>query len=197
MSRDKSAPQALEQGPERSNPLEGELATELQDLRRRSLYRELEDSLEPLARVDFTSNDYLGLSRHPEVIAAALAAAGEHGTGARASRLLGGGCGLDRRVERAVADWLGAEEALLFPTGYQANLGLVTALARPGDLLLSDALNHASTIDACRLSRATTRILSRLSCGQSMTSTPSFLRSSAASFSSCSWTTLVRSSIAM
>ncbi len=166
MSRDKAAPQALEQGPERSNPLEGELATELQDLRRRSLYRELEDSLEPLARVDFTSNDYLGLSRHPEVIAAALAAAGEHGTGARASRLLGGGCGLDRRVERAVADWLGAEEALLFPTGYQANLGLVTALARPGDLLLSDALNHASTIDACRLSRATTRIFAHGDLGQ-------------------------------
>lgn len=103
---------------------------------------------------EFTSNDFLGLSAHPEVIEGARAALAEHGAGGRASRLLGGGSPPDGRVEEQIAAWLGAEAALLFATGYQANLGLVATLAGPGDLIVSDALNHASLIDAARLSRA-------------------------------------------
>lgn len=102
---------------------------------------------------DFSSNDYLGLSRDPAVLAAARSALSE-GAGGRAARLLGGGSRLQSEAEEAAASWLGAEAALLFPSGYQANLGVLTALTRPGDLLLSDQLNHASLIDAARLSRA-------------------------------------------
>jgi 8-amino-7-oxononanoate synthase len=106
------------------------------------------------AGLDFTSNDSLGLSRHPGVIAAARAALERYGAGGRASRLLGGGCPLDLEAERACAEWLQGEAALLFASGYHANVGLVTALAERGDLILSDELNHASLIDAARLSRA-------------------------------------------
>ncbi len=136
-----------------------------------SLDRELGDELAEIAagggerrivplaeRVDFVSNDYLGLSRHPEVIAAARLALEEHGAGARAARLLGGGSSLDRELERGVANWLGAEDALLFPSGYQANLGVVCALVRRGDAVFCDELVHASLVDAARLSRARVRI---------------------------------------
>jgi 8-amino-7-oxononanoate synthase len=116
------------------------------------LRRELE--LASNALVDFTSNDYLGLARHPEVVEAAREALRESGVGGRASRLLGGGSPFDARAEDALAKWLDAEAALLFPSGYQANLGVVQALVGPGDLVLSDELNHASLIDAARLSRA-------------------------------------------
>jgi len=110
---------------------------------------------DPAARGnDFTSNDVLGLSRHPAVVEAGRAALATHGVGGRASRLLGGGCALDARLEATVAEWLGEPAALLFPSGYQANLGLVTALAGRGDALLCDELLHASLIDAARLSRA-------------------------------------------
>ena len=104
--------------------------------------------------VDFSSNDYLGLARQPEVVAAAEAALRDHGAGGRASRLLGGGSPLHARSEEAAADWLGAESALLFPSGYQANVGLVGALVGRGDTVHSDRLCHASLIDAARLSRA-------------------------------------------
>ena len=110
------------------------------------------------SRHDFTSNDTLGLARDPEVIEAGRDAVQSYGAGARASRLLGGGSPLDVELERAVAEWLGAEAALLFPSGYQANLGVVTTLAGEGDVICSDARNHASLIDACRLSKARTLI---------------------------------------
>jgi len=104
--------------------------------------------------VDLGSNDTLGLARHPRVVAAARAALEEHGAGGRASRLLRGGSPLDERAEAAVAEWLGAEAALFFPSGYQANLGLLGALAGRGGALFSDRLNHASLVDGARLSRA-------------------------------------------
>lgn len=107
---------------------------------------------------DFTSNDTLGLSRHPDLIEGARAAAREFGVGARASRLLGGGSPLDEAVEQAVARWLSAEAALLFPTGYQANLGVTATLFASGDVVCSDERNHASLIDGMRLSRATVRV---------------------------------------
>jgi 8-amino-7-oxononanoate synthase len=135
-----------------------QLDSELRSVAARGLKRALEPLEDARGRVDFTSNDYLGLARHPAVVEGALGAVRDHGAGARASRLLGGGSPLDGRVEAATAEWLGAEAALLFPTGYQANIGLVTALAGPGDTLFSDERNHASLIDACRLSRATVRV---------------------------------------
>ena len=104
---------------------------------------------------DFTSNDYLGLATHPAVVAAAHAALDAHGAGARAARLLGGGSAA-AALETQVAAWQGAAAALLFPTGYQANVGILTTLGRAGDAFFSDALNHASLIDGMRLAKART-----------------------------------------
>lgn len=135
--------------------LDDQLAREAEALRAAGLWRELAPDA---GRVDFTSNDYLGLSRAPRVIEAACAAVREHGAGARASRLLGGGSPLDRAAEESCAAWLDAEAGLLFPSAFQANLGLLGALAGPGDVIFSDALNHASLIDGARLSRAEVRV---------------------------------------
>jgi 8-amino-7-oxononanoate synthase len=133
--------------------LDRELAAALADLAARGLRRSL--GADPAAAgADFTSNDTLGLSRHPDVIAAARAAVVEHGAGSGAARLLGGDPPPHAAAERAAAAWLGAEAALLFPSGYQANLGVVGALTGRGDAVISDARNHASLIDAARLSRA-------------------------------------------
>jgi 8-amino-7-oxononanoate synthase len=107
---------------------------------------------------DFLSSDYLGLTRHPELRAAINRALREEGAGGRASRLLAGGGEAHRHAERAAAEWLGEPAALLFPSGYQANLGLLQAVAEPGDLLLSDELCHASLIDGARLSRAQVQV---------------------------------------
>ena len=139
----------------RSEPtaLDRELAAEVRDWRRRGLGRSLEAG--PAAGlVDFTSNDYLGLARHPAVCAAAARAAMEHGSGGRAARLLGGGSTQTAEVEARLARWMGAEAALLMPSGYQANLTLLSVLAGPGDVVVSDEHNHASIIDGLRLSRA-------------------------------------------
>jgi 8-amino-7-oxononanoate synthase len=108
----------------------------------------------PQALVSFCSNDYLGLASHPALAAAAAEAAVRDGFGASASRLVSGDFPAHRRLEAALADFLSVSAVLLFPTGYQANLGVLTALAGPNDLIVSDALNHASLIDGCRLSRA-------------------------------------------
>ncbi len=128
------------------------LSEELARWESAGLLRRLE--AEQAGLVDFASNDTLGLARHPEVSEAARAALERFGAGARASRLLGGGSPVHEEAERAVAEWLGAEAALLFPSGYQANLGLVGALVGRGDALFSDERNHASLVDAARLSRA-------------------------------------------
>jgi 8-amino-7-oxononanoate synthase len=103
---------------------------------------------------ELCSNDYLSLAQDPRIADAARAAIAKHGTGGRAARLLGGGCELDGQAERDVAEWLQAESALLFPTGYQANVGLIATLAGPGAAIFSDELNHASIIDGARMSRA-------------------------------------------
>lgn len=132
--------------------LDARLAAEGARWEAAGLRREL--ALASPALVDFTSNDYLGLARHPQVVEAAREALRQCGAGGRASRLLGGGSVFDERAESALARWLGAESALMFPSGYQANVGVVQALIGPGDTLLSDELNHASLIDAARVSRA-------------------------------------------
>lgn len=104
--------------------------------------------------VDLAGNDYLGLATHPAVVAAAQAALGAYGLGATGSRLVRGSTDAHRELEERLAGWLGAEAALVYSSGYLANLGAVRALARPGTLLVSDAHNHASLIDGCRISGA-------------------------------------------
>jgi 8-amino-7-oxononanoate synthase len=103
--------------------------------------------------VSFASNDYLGLSDHPAVRAAAADAVGRSGTGSGSSRLIVGNRDVHAELEELIADWTGAEAALVFATGYQANLGVITTLGS-GALIVSDELNHASIIDGARLARS-------------------------------------------
>src|SRR5262249_22218997 len=105
-----------------------------------------------------SSNSYLGLARTPALAAAAGEAIGRYGSGTGSSRLIAGHCTLHADVESRLAAFKGTEAALLFPSGYQANVGTISALVGPGDHVFSDALNHASIIDGCRLSRATVHI---------------------------------------
>jgi 8-amino-7-oxononanoate synthase len=100
------------------------------------------------------SNNYLGLADHPRVREAAADAAMRWGVGAGASRLVSGTMTIHRRLEDRLAAFQGRQSALLFGSGYLANTGTIAALARPGDVVFSDELNHASLIDGCRLSRA-------------------------------------------
>jgi 8-amino-7-oxononanoate synthase len=100
------------------------------------------------------SNNYLGLAEHPRVREAAAEAALRWGAGAGASRLVSGSMEVHEDLERRLADFEGAERALLFGSGYLANAGVVSALAGRGDVVFSDELNHASIVDGCRLSRA-------------------------------------------
>ncbi len=102
------------------------------------------------------SNDYLGLADHPTVGAAAIDAVERWGTGAGASRLVSGNMTPHERLEGRLAEFHGTEAALLFGSGYLANTGIVGALARRGDVVFSDELNHASIIDGCRLAGAVT-----------------------------------------
>jgi 8-amino-7-oxononanoate synthase len=126
--------------------------------RRRSVRRLAHDTaeieLDGKPCIDFCSNDYLGIAAHPGVVAALVHAAREHGVGARASHLITGHQHAHDALEEALAAFTGRERALLFSTGYMANLGLATALVPNGGLVLGDALNHASLIDAGRISRA-------------------------------------------
>lgn len=104
--------------------------------------------------LDLASNDYLGLSTHPDVIDGAVRALRTWGAGATGSRLVTGNTELHEGFEAALADFVGAESALVFSSGYTANLGAVVALSGPGALVVSDAFTHASLVDACRLSRS-------------------------------------------
>lgn len=104
--------------------------------------------------LDLASNDYLGLSQHPAVIEGGVAALRIWGTGATGSRLVTGDTELHQELEAALAEFTGAAAALVFSSGYTANLGAVVGLSGPGSLLVSDAYSHASLVDACRLSRA-------------------------------------------
>lgn len=104
--------------------------------------------------VSFASNDYLGLSRHPGVVGAAHAALDRWGAGAGAARLVSGSRPVHAELEEELAAWKATEAAVLFPTGYAANLGVLTALGGPEVVILSDELNHASIVDGCRLARA-------------------------------------------
>lgn len=104
--------------------------------------------------LDLASNDYLGLSQHPDVIDGGVAALRMWGAGATGSRLVTGDTELHQQFEAELADYVGGESGLLFSSGYAANLGVVVGLSGRGSLLVSDEYSHASLVDACRLSRA-------------------------------------------
>jgi 8-amino-7-oxononanoate synthase len=108
--------------------------------------------------VSFCSNDYLGLVEHPALAVAAAEGARTEGFGAGASRLVAGDLPALRTLERELAAFTDRPAALVFPSGYQTNIGVITALAGPEDLIVSDAANHASLIDGCRLTRASVRV---------------------------------------
>ena len=137
---------------------------ELEALRARGMLRALEPlrtppgaeiELRPGERlINFSSNDYLGLAGDARIAQALALGAREWGAGAGASRLVCGDFVPGHELERELAEFAGSEAALLFPSGYAANCGILPAFAGPEDLVLSDALNHASIIDGCRLSRA-------------------------------------------
>ncbi len=126
-----------------SDPL-AHLAEQLDQLEREGLRRHAREPIASAA-LSFCSNDYLGLAARPAPSVA---------SGSGASRLIAGEHDQHRRLERAFAAWLGADDALAFASGYAANVGAMSALAGPRDLIVSDALNHASLIDGARLSRA-------------------------------------------
>lgn len=102
----------------------------------------------------FASNDYLGLAAHPALAAAGIKAIEAYGAGSGASRLVSGSLRIHAEAEEAAASFERREAAILFPSGYQANIGVLAALAGEGDVIFSDSLNHASIVDGCRLSRA-------------------------------------------
>ena len=110
---------------------------------------------------DFASNDYLGLSQDPRVIHAARKATEEFGAGSGGSCLVAGRSPWHEGLERRLAQFEGQEAALLFPTGFAANVGTIAALVERGDLICSDRLNHASLIDGCRLSGALVHVYDR------------------------------------
>ncbi len=139
------------------------LSAELAQRQRDSLYRHrrtLDSATGTRALIDgreylaFCSNDYLGLANHPDVVAALRQGAERWGAGSGASHLVSGHSRAHQALEEELADFLGRPRALLFSTGYMANLGTIAALCRRGDTLFEDRLNHASLLDAARLSQA-------------------------------------------
>ncbi|RKN41281.1 8-amino-7-oxononanoate synthase [Streptomyces hoynatensis] len=121
---------------------------------RAGLVRELRPRRPDAETLDLAGNDYLGLCRHPEVKAAAADAALRWGAGSTGSRLVTGTTALHARLEAELAAFCGFEAGLVFASGYAANLAAVAALGGPGGLIVSDAANHASLIDGCRLARS-------------------------------------------
>ena len=139
------------------------LKEELNILKEKGLYRALRrvsSGAGPTAVVDgrevinLCSNNYLGLAKHPALIEASIEATKKYGTGSGASRLVSGNIELYEELESLLAEFKGTESALVFSSGYSANIGAITALMSSGDFVVSDRLNHASIIDGCRLSGA-------------------------------------------
>ena len=143
------------------------IQAELEKLKAQGLYRKLrlvEGAQGPIfilngrEVLNFCSNNYLGLADHPELAAAAKQAIDRYGCGSGASRLISGNMELHEALENKIAALKGTEAALVFNSGFQANVGVISTLVNEGDVVFSDALNHASVIDGCRLSRARTVI---------------------------------------
>jgi len=136
-------------------------------LKQQNLYRQLKTMNSPQASktivngkecILLSSNNYLGLTEHPELKAAAKEAVDLWGTGSGGSRLITGNMRLHEELEETIARFKGTEAAIVFNTGYMANMGTITALMGRKDIIFSDELNHASIIDGCRLSQAKTVI---------------------------------------
>ena len=145
----------------------GFIDTELQQIKDAGLYRRLrrvdgdQDStltLDGREVINFSSNNYLGIANHPALAAAAKGAIDRYGCGSGASRLISGNMTLHEELEAKLAEFKGCEAALVFNSGFQANTGILSTLVGEGDVIFSDALNHASIIDGCRLSRAKARV---------------------------------------
>lgn len=143
--------------------LDKTLSPALQQRREQSLYRQrrIVDGPQDVCLqlggrevINFCSNDYLGLANHPKVITALKKGADEYGIGSGASHLINGHSRAHHALEEELADFLGRPRALLFSTGYMANLGVITSLTGKGDTILQDRINHASLIDAGLLSGA-------------------------------------------
>src|SRR5262249_37573813 len=122
--------------------------------------RELQDACEPRCHFDgrevinLASNNYLGLANHPQLIEASVAATRKYGAGSGAVRTISGTMSLHLELERRIAAFKNVEACVVFQSGFAANAGTVSAILGPEDHIISDALNHASIIDGCRLSRA-------------------------------------------
>ena len=123
-------------------------------LRRLSTPQDARIVIEGKEVLNFSSNNYLGLANHPEVVAALAEYAKRYGVGAGASRLIGGHMDVHAELEEAVARFKGAEACLTFSAGYMANLGILSTLGGSDSTIFSDEWNHASIVDGCRLSRA-------------------------------------------
>jgi len=139
------------------------ITAELLRIEEAGLYRKLrrvESDQGPTLRLDgrdvinFSSNNYLGLANHPSLCKAAKEAIDRYGCGSGASRLISGNMTLHEELENKISELKGTEAALVFNSGFQANTGILSTLVGEGDAIFSDALNHASVIDGCRLSRA-------------------------------------------
>ena len=139
--------------------LEDWLAPKAAALEARGLTRRLNARAADGDLIDLAGNDYLGLARDPRVVTAAADAIRTWGTGSTASRLVTGTTELHEELEGALAAYAGQESALVFSSGYLANLGVVTALGGPGTLLVSDEHVHASLVDACRLARSRVEVV--------------------------------------
>ncbi|MDE2485414.1 MAG: aminotransferase class I/II-fold pyridoxal phosphate-dependent enzyme, partial [candidate division NC10 bacterium] len=148
--------------PLRDNMIQS-LQRELDSLKAEGLYRWLRQVDGPQGSrihvdgrkvIHFAGSDYLGLACHPRLKQAACQATMRYGCGVAAARLISGNHDLYPQLEKRLARFKQAEAALLFSTGYQANLGVISALMDSQDVVFSDALNHASIVDGCRLSRA-------------------------------------------
>jgi glycine C-acetyltransferase/8-amino-7-oxononanoate synthase len=129
------------------------LTEELKKIKEQSLYRSLKQ-IDEKKHIVFCSNDYLGLSQHPKIKETAAQITQEFGTGAGASRLISGNHLLYSQLEAKIASFKQREAALVFPTGYMANLGALNSLLDGRDTVIMDRLNHASLVDAARLSKA-------------------------------------------
>jgi 8-amino-7-oxononanoate synthase len=142
------------------------LKQELDEIKANGLFRSIREVSSPQGReivldgkkvLNFCSNDYLGLSADPRLSAAAQQAMAEHGFGSGASRLVCGNSDEHVQLERELAQFKKTEAALVFSSGYMANVGILSALCGRGDIIFSDKLNHASIVDGCILSRAELR----------------------------------------
>ena len=139
------------QAPGMASPIE-DLARDLEEIRADGLWRTVRER--PAGLKVFADNDYLGLARDPRLKVAAQKAIERYGAGTGASRLITGTLPPHEALEHHLARFKGTEDALVWATGYMANVGTLSALVGRGDAVFSDALNHASIVDGCRLSRA-------------------------------------------